>query len=242
MKKIVIINASMRKKNTFNLLKEIEHILKNKYKIEFINLSDANIKSCFGCEMCLKTSDCHLKDDFDIIEEKLKNADGIIFGTPVYLRNISSTLKNFIDRTSKWYHRPILFGIPVMSVITTAYSGFPQSDAYLKDVYLQWGANYSMSIKKTAMKNKAVEESNLKKFIRLIEDDSSRYSPTIKQLIEFKTQKVLAYKILEKDFEYWRDINWLEKDYFYECRINPLKKAIAWSYFHLLMKVIPKRY
>ena len=63
MKKILLINASNRKKNTYNLLLSIERILKEKgLQTEIINLSDYKIDFCKGCEVCVLKGKCFVKD------------------------------------------------------------------------------------------------------------------------------------------------------------------------------------
>lgn len=57
MKKILLINSSNRKKNTYNLLLSIENILKDKgYETELIALHDYKISFCKGCEVCILKS------------------------------------------------------------------------------------------------------------------------------------------------------------------------------------------
>jgi multimeric flavodoxin WrbA len=182
-----------------------------------------------------------IKDDYDSVIDKLNNADGIIIGTPVYLRNISGTLKNFIDRTCVYYHRTSIEGIPIMSVITTAYSGIKETDRYLSDVIVQWGAINGGTISRRATEiDVDVNQKEIQRFVELLNLDKSKYKPSVKQVVEFNTQKILAVKILKKDLTYWEEKGWLNNNYYYQCRINIFKRIIAKMYFALLMKVIPK--
>ena len=61
---------------------------------------------------------CPLKDDRSIIEEKIKNADGVIFTSPNYVFNVSGLMKNFIDRFAYVCHRPRFFKNAI--VLTTS--------------------------------------------------------------------------------------------------------------------------
>ncbi len=53
-------------------------------EVEFIQMSSINIKHCTGCCACVKTllsgkgSICVLKDDFEWLLDKMKDADGIV--------------------------------------------------------------------------------------------------------------------------------------------------------------------
>ena len=106
MKKILLINSSNRKKNTYKLLCLIEDILKNKgYETELISLSSLKIDFCKGCEACILKGGCFIKDEANIIMQKIIESDGLVIGTPVYLNNMSGILKTFIDRTCSWFHR-----------------------------------------------------------------------------------------------------------------------------------------
>ena len=70
---------------------------------EIINLYDLNYtgcKSCFACKRLGGASygKCAIKDDIYEVLEKLSQADGIIFGSPIYLSNITGQLQSFLER------------------------------------------------------------------------------------------------------------------------------------------------
>ncbi len=67
--------------------------------IECFSLLDKNIKPCDGCGTCMGTGKCHLQDDMQILYNKLLEANGIIFGTPVYFYSMTGQAKTVIDRT-----------------------------------------------------------------------------------------------------------------------------------------------
>jgi multimeric flavodoxin WrbA len=67
--------------------------------VELIRLAERNISFCDGCDSCKKTKRCKIEDDMQEIYLKLLEADGIIFGTPVYFWNVSAQAKALIDRT-----------------------------------------------------------------------------------------------------------------------------------------------
>ncbi|QWB96634.1 flavodoxin family protein [Mycoplasmatota bacterium] len=77
----------IEKKHTYKLLKDISNIFESD-QLELINLKDYDIKHCLGCEHCLEKGPCVHHDDGEILFQKIINADGIILGTPVYLRQI----------------------------------------------------------------------------------------------------------------------------------------------------------
>jgi len=66
---------------------------------ELLTIWDKNIKPCDGCYSCAKTGKCHIKDDMQEIYLKLLEADGIIWGTPVYFFDVTAQAKILIDRS-----------------------------------------------------------------------------------------------------------------------------------------------
>lgn len=107
--KVYAINGSPRKnKNTAILLQRAldgvkESAKDKKIETEIINLYDLNYtgcKSCFACKRLGGASygKCAIKDDIYEVLEKLSQADGIIFGSPIYFGNITGQLLSFLER------------------------------------------------------------------------------------------------------------------------------------------------
>jgi multimeric flavodoxin WrbA len=69
-----------------------------------IFLKEKNIEFCDGCLACERTGACHKKDDMLQIIREMKEARGIVFGTPTYWDNVSSLFKTFLDRTVPLYY------------------------------------------------------------------------------------------------------------------------------------------
>lgn len=66
---------------------------------ELITLAGKAIAPCDACRSCVKTGECHIKDDMQEVYKKFQEADGIILGSPVYFVNVSAQAKILIDRT-----------------------------------------------------------------------------------------------------------------------------------------------
>lgn len=107
--KVYAINGSPRKnKNTATLLQKAldgvkESVKDKEIETEIINLYDlkyTGCKSCFSCKRIGGNSygKCAIKDDINEVLEKLSQADGLIFGSPVYFGNISGQLQSFLER------------------------------------------------------------------------------------------------------------------------------------------------
>ena len=104
--RILAINGSHRGKTgytQFLIEKLFEGATRAGAECESVTLSELNIKRCTGCFTCQK--DGHYfkcifdgKDDAAEVYEKMRKADVIIFGTPVYIFNMSGLLINLLDR------------------------------------------------------------------------------------------------------------------------------------------------
>ncbi|WP_017210218.1 flavodoxin family protein [Clostridium beijerinckii] len=102
--KIIAINGSPRKnKNTVTLLnKALEGAKSQGSEIELINLYDLKYRGCISCFACKRKDGehgkCAMKDDLTHVLEKLKTADAIIFGSPIYNMNITSGISALLER------------------------------------------------------------------------------------------------------------------------------------------------
>lgn len=170
---------------------------------------------------------------------KLKEYDGIIISTPVYMTNLSGKLKVFIDRTCRWFHRPELVGYPTLFVATTAGSGLKETFSALQKIVLQWGAFPTGEIGRTFVNiNTEVREKEIASFIKHIHMEKNKYKPTLNQLITFQVQKVLALKVLPFDRRFWEEKNWISKDYFFDVEISVIKKIISRMFYKMLYRKI----
>lgn len=101
--KVIAINGSPRKDgNTATALKIMsEELEKEGIGVEIIHVGSENIPGCKGCFYCgvSENNHCVIKDD--LVNEtalKMREADGIILGSPTYYGGISGTMKCFLDR------------------------------------------------------------------------------------------------------------------------------------------------
>jgi len=104
--KILAINGSHSGKRGYThfLIEKLFEGAKNAgADCEEITLAKLNINICKGCSVC--NTDKHLlkciyeeKDDVAMIFNKMREADIIIYATPIYVFNMSGLMKVFIDR------------------------------------------------------------------------------------------------------------------------------------------------
>lgn len=228
MKKIIALHASKRKMNTYKLLVQIKALLtEDNADVEIISLYDLDIKDCIGCEHCISKDNCVLNDDVAMLMEKISEADGIIISSPVYLQQVSGKMKTFIDRTCKWFHRPILYAKPILSVATTKGSGLRASLSYLDSVSAQWGAMSGGCVGRTIRNiDTSVNKKELLAFVKLLHEPKN-YNPSLGSLISFEVQKVLSQHLIGLDTMYWKEKGWITKPYYFACKINFVKGIIA---------------
>jgi len=97
---VLIIHASPRRKGvTSTLLSEIEGAISPTHEVQTVRIQELNIKPCIGCMKCRPDKSCILpQDDAHALAEKVRWADFIVIGCPVYWGNMPGTLKLFFDR------------------------------------------------------------------------------------------------------------------------------------------------
>ena len=79
---------------------------------EIVFLSDYSIGVCRGCKSCFLKGEerCTLKDDRDVLIEKMMAADAVVFASPNYSFQVSGIVKVFLDRLGFVFHRPRFHG------------------------------------------------------------------------------------------------------------------------------------
>lgn len=100
---VIAINGSSRKKgNTFRLLEYITDILsQHAITCEILQLADAELHPCHACFACKAQGRCvKVQDGFNDIFEKMKLADALVLGSPVYSADVSSRMKTLLDRAA----------------------------------------------------------------------------------------------------------------------------------------------
>ncbi len=233
--KILAIISSPRKKNTYNAIKTIESIHKEKYdcEYEYLYLKKVDLKCCNGCHLCLFKGEekCPLKDDRDMIIEKIESADGVILASPNHTMNVNWRMKNYIDRFSYLMHRPRYFHQRFMVLITSgSYRGIKEATNSLAlmasggKVISKIGVMNSpgMNDKKINKQSKKLRK-EAKKFVKKMKKPYN-YKPTFGELVWFSAFKAIS-QVNEKesiaDHEYYSN-----KDYFIEMNLKLGQKFI----------------
>lgn len=100
MKKVLGMVISERKLGNSELMvKEIMKNVPGPCVHEMLRLTDMKIEPCKACYNCLKpATQCRLDDDFNFVINKIKEADALVIGLPVYVLGPHGYLKMLNDR------------------------------------------------------------------------------------------------------------------------------------------------
>ena len=98
--RILGISGSPVKNGNVDLLVQqvIKGVKSKRVKAEILYLDRMNISPCKSCSKNPEPEFCMIKDDMDIIYDKLKKSDALVLGSPIYFDTISAQMKLFLDR------------------------------------------------------------------------------------------------------------------------------------------------
>lgn len=72
-------------------------------------LAKLKISPCTGCGSCEKTGECVIKDDMQMLYDKIGAAHALILSSPIYFYGLSAWAKGAIDRAQAlWSRRYVL--------------------------------------------------------------------------------------------------------------------------------------
>lgn len=110
-KRIVVLSTSLRPgSNSERLASEFARgAIDAGNDVEIISLRGKKIEFCMGCFTCLETGSCVIKDDAAQIEQKVLNADVVVWASPIYYYEMSGQMKTLIDRLNSLYPKDYKF-------------------------------------------------------------------------------------------------------------------------------------
>jgi multimeric flavodoxin WrbA len=110
MKVLGIMGSPRRQSNTEILLdRALEGAGEAGAEVEKVLVSNLKISPCLEIYACRKDGNCAIKDDMQLLYEKLLEADHIIFASPIFFYGITSQAKAIIDRCQAlWVRRHVL--------------------------------------------------------------------------------------------------------------------------------------
>lgn len=98
--KVLLVNGSPKESGcTARALSEVAKSLNEcGIETEIFNIGAEPIASCRGCRACGTLGKCVIDDKVNEFLKKSEEADGFVFGSPVYYAGVNGTLAAFMDR------------------------------------------------------------------------------------------------------------------------------------------------
>lgn len=115
MKKVLLLSGSNRKGYSNEILSLINDKISG---AGVVKLKDYDIKFCTGCLWCDSNKECIIKDDLQIIIDKILDSDLVVIAIPNYFGNMSGFFKNFIDRLHFMYKKGIIDNKKIIFIYT----------------------------------------------------------------------------------------------------------------------------
>lgn len=134
--KVLLLNGSAKEKgNTNAALEEVARQLeKEGIETEIFQLGVGPIRDCVGCNQCGEKGCVFSDDGVNTFLAKAREADGFVFGTPVYYAHPSGRILSFLDRA--FYSGSGAFAFkPAASVVVARRGGCSASFDVLNKYY-----------------------------------------------------------------------------------------------------------
>lgn len=247
--RIAILMGSPRKKDGYRICKFIESSFCSGSEIvfDYLFLKDLHVENCRGCGLCFQKGEafCPCKDDLPAIKERLLQADGIIFVSPVYACQVTGLMKRTLDRLSYLFHRQEFVGKPALTVVTTDGGGQRETGRYLKMTACGWGCRLvgELQIISTRFFENRNQEipwgysekyhasvmAKIRKAANRLETDILRGKPVTPSYYDLFLFQCLRSKtfVSKADHDFWSQRGWLNSQYFYPAALSPAKKVFA---------------
>ncbi|RPJ51539.1 MAG: flavodoxin family protein [Chloroflexi bacterium] len=240
MKKVTAFVGSAHKRHTHQATVQFLNHLQALGEVEYeiVTLSNYKLGMCRGCRLCFDKGEafCPLKDDRDVLFEKIAASDGVVFATPNYCFQMSGIMKVFLDRFGFAMHRPRYFGKAFTSIVS---QGFGGGGKIIKDLDFAASLVGFNTVKGSIVSGfEPRTEKELKKNERALAEQSKRFynllmkpagsSPSLMQVFIFRMGRTTVKQNADEksvDYQYYADKGWLDSDYYYPTRLNPLHKA-----------------
>lgn len=247
MKVLAIMGSPRKQGNTYKVTKMVEeqmHLLAD-VEFEYLFLRDLNLGMCRGCRLCMDRGEefCPLKDDRALLEQKMLEADGVIFASPTYVGNVTGLMKNMIDRFCYACHRPRFFRSALLLTTSGGGGGGFMLMAFgvavesvgFKVVHKAGVVTHERQDWGTPRERDALETQKIKKvndaakaFYEALR--AGRSEPGVTDMARFSLTRSAHLKDEpgSPDHKYWKERGWYDKDayYYYGSRPGLVKRGL----------------
>ena len=211
-------------------------------EVETLHLGHCHIGACRGCRACFDRGEgaCPVKDDLLAVKAKMKEADGVLVASPVYVHDLSGVTKNWIDRLAHVCHRPEFAGKCAYLLATVGRSPTGHTLDSLHVALSTWGFCVAgkTGFKTGALMNgdevqrfQARTQKIAQKLFHAI--DRQRFArPSFRSLMTFKIQQRFWQNVPQRntvDYAYWSGQGWLApgRDYYMAHEASRVKVVLA---------------
>lgn len=216
--KILGISASPRreKSQTLVLLKEALSAAGNEGAYsELVQLPELEIEFCRACEHCHKKKGCIIEDDCIGLLDKFLESDGFILASPVYIRQVTASLKAVMDRSSHFIHCQRLLGKYAGCIVTSGGGMGEEVLNFVRDYVITCGAQYVGGVSAKAPVSQSTKEESIALAQNLIKavKEGRQYSEQISKIKNFREffKSIIRARKDEwrQEFEYWQERGWI---------------------------------
>ena len=117
--KVLLLNGSPHADGSTNraLVDVGKELNKEGIETEIIHIGNKAIRGCTACCSCYKNGACVFDDGVNEFNQKFKDADGLVVGSPVYYASANGTLISFLDRVfySSRFDKTMKVGAAIVS-------------------------------------------------------------------------------------------------------------------------------
>ena len=147
-------------------------------------------------------------------------------------------MKNFYDRFAFFCHQPHFLDKACVNIVTTELSGAEETLKYMAFPPFTWGfrqAGELDAVYESFQKEGAYRTRIQQKLSDLAQSfhhalTTPRPAPGMKELAFFnvmKTKVTFHADLLPRDYEFWKEQGWLDRNFYHENGVNPIKSAFA---------------
>jgi len=249
-KKVIALIGTQSRRNTYRTVQRFEERLKELAEVDFeyAFLSDYHLEFCRGCKLCFDKGEehCPIKDDRDLLLQKLEQSDGVVFATPNYAFQLAARMKNFFDRTAFIYHRPRFFGRPCTTIVTQGIFGGGTIAKYV----CSSGENMGFFAVKGCCVNtlEPMTDVQQRRLTAAARKAANRFHralvrpapvPSLFRLMLFRIARTRIKALNDEylDHRYYRDMGWFESDYYWPAPLG-LLKWVAGALFDIIGQLV----
>ena len=247
---LAIIGSPRKQGNTAQVVAAVEQaLIKNPgVTVEYLYLADTYLGSCIGCHVCIFKDEakCPLHDDRDMILEKMKQADGLIFAAPVYVFQVPALVKNLIDHLAFVCHRPVFFSKYAMVITTTGGGGEKIVNKYMQQILSVWGYHIGSTLSLQTPPTEPIEQ-HINKNQQKINDAAQKFykklsagAPTsakFMSIVLFRILRKITFSypdVFEADVKYYTPLR--NSNYFIQTRVPVMKRGVAWLFEKIVFR------